>query len=232
MAWQSPQSALDPALTPSAVLHDVSARTFMNRVYAWMTGGLLLTGITAWLAATNLEVFNAVIAWRMPLFIGQLVLVLVLSAASHKLPSAVAAGIFLGYSVLTGLTLSAIFFAYSLGSVAGAFFISAGMFASLSVYGLVTKKDLSAWGTFLFMGLIGIVLAGLVNMFVASAAMSFVISCAGVVVFAGLTAYDTQKLRQYHAALGKNGVIQGALTLYLDFINLFLSILRLMGRRR
>jgi len=129
-----------------------------------------------------------------------------------------------------------LFVVYQLGSVASAFAITAGTFAAMSVYGTVTKKDLSSWGTFLFMGLVGILIAGLVNIFVGSAMLDFIRSCAAVLIFAGLTAYDTQKLRAFHASSGYSSAaslaISGALTLYLDFINLFLNLLRLMGRRR
>jgi len=137
---------------------------------------------------------------------------------------------------LTGLTLSGIFFVYSLGSISTAFFVTAGAFAALSIYGTVTKRDLSAWGTFLFMGLIGVVIASIVQFWWSSPGFTFVLSCATVVVFAGLTAYDTQKLRvlgaQYAGAGLTSITIVGALNLYLDFINLFLALLRLFGDRR
>jgi len=148
----------------------------------------------------------------------------------------VAALLFLGYAALTGVTLSGIFFIYSIGSIGVAFLLTAGSFAALSLYGTVTKRDLSAWGTFLFMGLIGVVLASIVQFWWHSPAFSFALSCATVVVFAGLTAYDTQKLRalgaQYAGAGLTSVTIIGALNLYLDFINLFLALLRLFGDRR
>jgi len=231
MEWNN-QPSLDPSLTPSQVLADVSAQSFMSRVFMWMTAGLGVTAATAVFTASTPAVFSAAMTWSLPLILLQLGLVLVLSGLAPRLSAAVAGALFLVYSALTGLTLSWIFYRYHLGSVATAFAISGGTFGALSLYGTVTKKDLSAWGTFLFMGLVGILIAGVVNIFVRSEAISFVSSCAGVLVFAGLTAYDTQKLRQYHAAMGASGAVRGALVLYLDFLNLFLSILRLMGRRR
>jgi hypothetical protein len=138
--------------------------------------------------------------------------------------------------VLNGLTFSVIFLVYELGSISSAFVITAGTFGAMSVYGTVTKKDLSGWGSFLLMGLIGIIIAGIVNIFLQSDFLGFVKSCAGVVIFAGLTAYDTQKLRTHHANSGFSSELSlsvtGALMLYLDFVNLFLHILRLIGRRR
>jgi FtsH-binding integral membrane protein len=143
---------------------------------------------------------------------------------------------FLAYAVLNGLTFSVIFLAYELGSIGTAFIISAGTFAALSAYGTFTKTDLTAWRSFLMIGLFGIIIAGIVNIFVQSDMLGFVKSCAAVVIFAGLTAYDTQKLRQYHANSGFSSAmslsIMGALMLYLDFVNLFLNLLRLLGRRR
>jgi FtsH-binding integral membrane protein len=148
----------------------------------------------------------------------------------------VAALMFLAYSFLTGLTLSGLFWYFKLGSVASAFFVTAGAFAALSAYATVTKRDLSAFAKFLFIGLVGLVLASLVSLFVHSGLLVFVINCVGVLVFGGLTAVHTQQLRRYYATSGYRSAqalaVNGALMLYLDFINLFLSILSLTGRRR
>ncbi len=220
----------------SAVLAQESAGVFMAKVYRWMVAGLALSGATAWYVATNQALFSLVMGLYLPLVIAELAVVFIFSMLAPRLSGVVAGAMFLGYSFLSGLTFSAIFFRYNLGSITTAFLVTSGMFAALSVYGTVTKRDLSGWATFLFMGLIGIILAGIVNIFVGSTMMSFVITCATVVVFSGLTAYDTQKLRELHASSGFASVgslaVRGALVLYLDFINLFLAILRLLGNRR
>lgn len=220
----------------ASILAQESASAFMAKVYRWMVGGLALTAGTAWFTAQSQAAFGFVRSYFMPLIIAELVVVFAFSFLAPRISGAIAALMFLGYSFLSGLTLSAIFFAYNLGSISTAFFITAAMFGALSVYGTVTKRDLSAWATFLFMGLIGVIVASVVNLFIQSDFLGFVKSCAAVVVFAGLTAYDTQKLRQMHASSGYASAgslaINGALVLYLDFINLFLNILRLFGSRR
>lgn len=239
MAWEPQQTEHQREYgLPSAasVLAQESANAFMAKVYRWMVGGIAITAGTAWFVAQSQSAFSMVVSWYLPLVILQLVAVFALSFLAPRLPAAAAGGLFLGYSFLTGLTMSAIFFAYRLGSISTAFGITAAMFGAMSVYATVTKKDLSGWGTFLFMGLIGVLLAGIINIFVQSDLLGFVKSCAAVVVFAGLTAYDTQKLRQMHASSGYASAgslaVNGALMLYLDFINLFLNILRLFGSRR
>ena len=220
----------------SSLLAEESASAFMAKVYRWMVAGLALSAGTAWFVATSQEAFSFVRSFYLPLILAELGVVIVFSMIAPRISGAVAAAMFLGYSFLSGLTLSAIFFRYNLGSITTSFAITSAMFGALSVYGTVTKKDLSAWATFLFMGLIGVLVAGVVNIFVQSNFLGFVMSCAAVVVFAGLTAYDTQKLRQMHASSGYASAgslaINGALVLYLDFINLFLNILRLFGSRR
>jgi hypothetical protein len=215
---------------------------FMRGVYAWMCMGLGVTAVAALFTISSPAVAQVVLGNQIVFFgliIGELALVVGLSAAINRLSSGAASGLFLLYSALNGLTLSAIFLAYSQAAIFNAFVVSAGMFGAMSVYGLITKKDLTSWGSFLFMGLIGIVIASLVNIFTKSAAMDFVISCVGVLVFLGLTAYDTQKLRVMgetvpadDATAVRRGTILGALTLYLDFINLFLMMLRLFGSSR
>jgi hypothetical protein len=168
------------------------------------------------------------------LVIAQFGLVITLSAAVNKLSAGVAGALFLLYSALTGATISVVLLAYTGASVASAFAVTAGTFLAMSIYGTVTKRDLTSWSSFLFMGLIGVVIASVVNIFMKSSMVSWVISAAAVVVFTGLTAYDTQRLRRM-AAAGANVAalpVNGALALYLDFINLFLSILNIFGGRR
>jgi FtsH-binding integral membrane protein len=211
---------------------------FLSKVYAWMFGGLLLTAFTAWYVFDSrmyVTVYSSGLIF--PLIIGELILVFVLSARIEKMARTTASLLFLGYSLLNGITLSVILAAYTLESIQEVFFITAAMFAALSAYGYFTKKSLSGIGSFLFMGLIGIIIAGFVNIFMASSALSFAISVIGVVVFAGLTAYDTQRLKNMYVLMYENedtadkGAIIGALQLYLDFINLFLFLLRLFGNR-
>jgi FtsH-binding integral membrane protein len=217
-------------------LTGATAASFMAGVYRWMTLGLALTAGAALYVASNVPLAMTVARNVWPLVIAQFLVVLALSFLAQRMSGPVAALLFLGYAALTGVTLSGIFFIYSVGSIGTAFLLTAGSFGALSLYGTVTKRDLTAWGTFLFMGLIGVVLASIVQFFWHSAAFSFVLSCATVVVFAGLTAYDTQKLRalgaQYAGAGLTSVTIIGALNLYLDFINLFLALLRLFGDRR
>ena len=213
-----------------------ATRSFMARVYQWMAIGLFTTGIIA-MATARSEAGTAFVAkFFLPIIIVQLVLVLAFGAIAERAGPMAAGAMFFAYSALTGLMLSGIFHVYPLGTISSAFFVTAGSFVSLSLWATFTKKDLSPWGGFLFMGLIGVVIASVVNMFMKSSMMDFVLSCATVVVFAGLTAYDTQKLRAMHAGLDSRATatlsIRGALMLYLDFLNLFLAILRLMGRRR
>lgn len=236
MAFGSPQSTYRITSSPDVTISGAQTG-FMSRVYAWMTAGLALTGVTSLAVASNPVWMHSVMAVRTPLLVGSFLLVLAFSFLAHKVNAAVAAMMFLGYAFTMGLLFSFLSVVYAPTAIFSALAITGGTFFALSLYGTITKKDLSSWGTFLFMGLIGIIIAGLVNIFVQSAAVSFVASCASVLVFAGLTAYDTQKLRQMHYQLaGQTSAgslaISGALTLYLDFINLFLSILRLMGSRR
>ena len=215
---------------------------FMSQVYRWMTIGLGVTALTAYAVAGSPRLVMAIMsnyAIMIALIVVQLGLVVALGAAIHKFSAGVATGIFLLYALLNGLTLSSIFIVYPIGNIANAFLTCTGMFLAMSVYGTVTKRDLTGMGSFMFMGLIGIIIASIVNIFLASSMLSFVISCVGVIVFTGLTAYDTQKLRQFGEAAPlddataiRRGAILGALTLYLDFINLFLMLLRLFGGNR
>lgn len=217
-------------------------QTYMAQVYGWMTCGLLLTAFVSWFAANTPAVMELVFANRITFFaliIVQLGLVLALSAMVHKLSGAVATGLFMLYSALTGLTMASIFLVYTSSSIASTFFITAGMFGAMSFWGYTTKRDLSGMGSMLFMALIGIVLASVVNFWLKSTALMWAVTYIGVVVFVGLTAYDTQKLKNIGEGINvddkenlRRFSIMGALTLYLDFINLFLMLLRIFGNRR
>jgi len=215
---------------------------FMRGVYQWMALGLGVTAVAAFLTAQSPAMQQIIFGNQLVFFgliIGELLLVIGISAGIRRMSASTASGLFLLYSALNGLTLSFVLLLYTGESVAMTFVICAGMFGAMSIYGMTTKKDLTSWGSFLFMGLIGIILASVVNIFLRSSAMHFVISIIGVIIFTGLTAYDTQKLKVMgetapanDATAVRRGVILGALTLYLDFINLFLMLLRLFGSSR
>ena len=208
-------------------------QTYMAQVYGWMTVGLLLTAFVAWYAANSAAVMELLFTNRVfliGLIIAQLALVIVLSAMIQKLSAGV---------TTTGLTLSSIFIVYTAASIASTFVVTAGMFGAMSLYGYTTKRDLSGFGNMLFMALIGIVLASLVNFWLKSEALMWAVTYIGVIVFVGLTAYDTQKLKNMGEQIDTRDTsnlrkysILGALTLYLDFINLFLMLLRIFGNRR
>ena len=238
MAWDSNGfgGTTSPSDEVNSTLVQESRRAFMSRVYGWMFAGLWITGVMALYTVSNKALMTFALEWRIPLLLAELCLVFVLSLAAPKLSGAVAGAMFIGYAALTGMTLSIYFLIYTAGSIGQAFLMTAGTFGAMSLYGTVTKKDLSGWSSFLFMGLVGVIIAGVVNIFMRSDMLGFVTACACVVVFAGLTAYDTQKLRQMHASTGYSAAasisIVGALSLYLDFINLFLALLRIFGRRR
>lgn len=218
----------------------VAVNQFVRSTYNWMAAGLAITGLTAYSTA-NSEALIRLIFGNSILFFGliiaELVLVFSLSARISRMRASTATGIFMIYSVLNGLTLSVIFLAYTRASIASTFFVCAATFVACSIYGMVTKKDLTSVGSFMVMGLFGIIIASLVNMFLQSSAMNAVISYIGVIVFVGLTAYDTQKLKMMaltqpadlDEGVIRKGAILGALTLYLDFINLFLMLLRIFG---
>jgi FtsH-binding integral membrane protein len=220
---------------PSQVAAAQAVSGFMAGIYRWMTLGLGVTGAIAWYMASNPQLLASVMRYWWVFLIAQVGLVIALSAAAQRLSFGAAAAMFLVYAALTGVTFGTIFYVYTTGSIASAFIVSAGAFAGLSIFATTTKRDLSGWATFLFMGLIGVVIASVVQIFWPNPMLNFVVGCAGVVVFAGLTAYDTQRLRQMRLQAGADGMaalsIVGALTLYLDFINLFLSLLRVFGRR-
>ena len=218
-----------------------ASTVFLAKVFNWMAMGLGLTGIVAWLTASSgLAISIVGSPVFMILIFAELGMVFYLSARIHKIQAGTATGLFLGYAVLNGLTLSTIFLAYTRSSIGGTFLITAGMFGAMAVYGMVTKRDLSGMGSFLFMGLIGIIIASVVNIFLHSSSLYWTISVIGVLVFVGLTAWDVQKIK----TMGEQGILEqgedavrkgaiiGALALYLDFINLFLMLLRFFGGSR
>ncbi|MCX6182945.1 MAG: Bax inhibitor-1/YccA family protein [Bacteroidetes bacterium] len=214
--------------------------TFISKVYAWMAAALLITGFVAMATAANEEMMAVLLGNQFLYFgllIGEVAMVWYLAARIHTLSSQTATYLFVAYSVLNGITLSLIFHVYTQSSIATTFLITAGTFTAMSAYGFYTKKDLTSMGRILTMALIGIIIASVVNMFVESTMTAKIINYVGVLVFVGLTAYDTQKIKEIYA--GEAGTedfkklsIMGALTLYLDFINLFLLLLRILGGRR
>jgi FtsH-binding integral membrane protein len=217
---------------------DVGLRSYMLRVYNYMCIGLALTGAVAFAASTSGELMNAIhgTALRWVVMLAPLGFVFFLSARIHSMKAATAQTMFWVYAGLMGLSLSYIFLAFTGESIVRVFFITAGAFAGLSLYGYTTKKDLSGMGTFLVMGLIGIIIASVVNIFVESSGLHFVISVLGVLIFAGLTAYDTQRIKAIyaegdHSETHEKKAIMGALTLYLDFINMFIFMLQFFGNR-
>jgi hypothetical protein len=231
----TPQSAF--AATTVAGAERVTA--FLRKVYGWMCVGLGLTALVALAVAGSPTVLQAIVSNRILFFglvIAELGLVFYLSARVSRLAPGTAAGLFLLYSALNGVTLAFIFLAYTGTSIATTFLVTAGMFGALALFGSTTKRSLAGVGQFVFMGLIGLVLASLVGMFWHNSGLQFVISIVGVIVFTGLTAWDAQRLKQMAVVTPEGQVgsyaIVGALALYLDFINLFLFLLRFMGGRR
>jgi FtsH-binding integral membrane protein len=226
-------------ITRGEALVDEGLRQYMLRVYNYMTGGLALTGIVAWLTASSPAMIQAIygtpLLWVVML--APLGFVLFLTVRINKMSLAAAQTAFWLYAGVMGLSMASIFLVYTGGSVARVFFISAGAFAATSLYGYTTKRDLSAFGSFMFMGLIGILIAMIVNFFLASSALQFAISVIGVIVFTGLAAYDTQSIKEMYLdsdspEIAGKKTVMGALRLYLDFINLFIMLLQLLGQRR
>lgn len=212
----------------------------MRKVYVWMSLALVLTGVTAYGVATSPGVLNAIfnnqiLFWG--LVIAEFALVIGISAAIHKLSLTTATLMFVLYSVINGAVLSSIFLIYTMSSIASVFFITAGTFAVMAFIGYTTKKDLTSMGKILFMALIGIIIATIVNIFLKSSGLEMIVSYLGVLIFVGLTAYDSQKIKNMllmapDAGEGAQKIaLLGALTLYLDFINLFIYLLRIFGRR-
>jgi uncharacterized protein len=226
----------------TAVAIDEGLRSYMLRVYNYMGIGLVVTGLVAFFTAqwavsspANAELlYGSPLAWV--IMLSPLAFVLVLSFGINKLSVGAAQLIFWAFAAVMGLSLSSIFLVYTGASIAKVFFISAATFGAMSLYGYTTKRDLTGIGNFLIMGLIGLIIASIVNIFLASSALDFAISAIGVLIFVGLTAYDTQKIKEsYDVGLGaevlQKGAVMGALSLYLDFINLFMMLLRLFGSR-
>lgn len=228
---------------PEIIVETTDSTRLFTKVFYWMAGALGLTALTAFLVYSSDAIMSMIIMnrWVMwVLFIAELGLVMGLSAAIHKVSFPTAVLMMAGYSVLNGVTMSVILLAYTATSIAMAFVISAGMFAIMAIVGTVTKRDLSSLGSILFMALIGLIIASVVNMFLQSSLMEWIVSLVGVVLFSALTVYDTQKIRRL--LVEQNGCVSdeglhkiallGSLELYLDFINLFLFILRLLGGNR
>jgi FtsH-binding integral membrane protein len=222
---------------------ELRQRTVLQRVYAWMAGGLTVTGLVALWAASSeffMDLLYPTPGMLIGLIVAELVVVIALSWGINRMSAGMAIGAFMLYAALNGLTMSVVFLVYTAESIGATFLITAGMFAGISLYGYTTKRDLSSMGSFLFMALIGVLLASIANFFLKSSALYWVITFAAILVFVGLTAYDTQKIKRMSVSLdGRSDqtmmqrvVIMGALTLYLDFINLFLYLLRIFGKRR
>lgn len=226
--------------TVSSAQYDEGLRAHMLKIYNYMAAALALTGAVAFGAASSpalmQSIYGTPVQWVVAL--APLGIVLFLSFRINKLSMAAAQGWFWAFSAAMGLSLSYIFMLYTGASIARVFFITAGVFGSMSLWGYTTKKDLTGMGSFLMMGLIGIIIASIVNIFMQSSGLQFAISLLGVAIFTGLTAYDTQKIKHMYYQIGGAGeaagkaAIMGALTLYLDFINLMVMLLRFFGERR
>jgi FtsH-binding integral membrane protein len=245
MAWIGPNQQVGARVMSSGGVRersDVDTRTFLQRVYVFMSLGLATTGLVALATASSPAAMGFVFGNRLVFFalmIAELLLVLAFAPVAARVSAATASAMFFGYAALSGVTFSAIFLRYTAGSIGGTFLVTGGMFAALSAYGALTKRDLASLGSFCMMGLIGLVIASVVNIFLGSSMLYWLTTFVGVIVFTGLTAYDTAKLRTLQqAGAGREAVtkaaLQGALILYLDFINLFLMMLRILGggRRR
>lgn len=214
----------------------------LKNVYLWMTLALGISGLTAIGVANSHQLLELLYSNSIVLFIiflAQLGLVWFISAKINSISINTATALFIAYSILTGVTLASIFIVFTQESIANVFFISAGTFAGISIYGYTTKRDLSNWSAYLFMGLIGLIIASVVNWFMHSEILYWIISYVGVLVFVGLTAYDTQKIKQlalishdHNGDVPQKVALIGALTLYLDFINLFIYLLRIFGKRK
>jgi hypothetical protein len=218
---------------------DAAVAEFLRGVYGWMCGGLAVTAFTAWVVANSPSIAtaifrNSILFWA--IVIAQFGIVIMLSARVNKLAASTASALFIVYSALTGVTLSFVLLLYTGESVASTFIVAGSMFGGLALYGTTTRRNLSGVGQFMFMGLIGLVVASLIGMFWHNDGLQFMISLVGVVVFAGLTAWDAQRLKSMALATNTGGTsaytIVGALALYLDFVNLFLFLLRFLGGRR
>ena len=214
---------------------------YINKVFNWMSLALLITGVTAFFAAGSYELMNLIFSNKLVfygLLIGEVLLVGYIGANIQKLSTTTATALFILYSVLNGVTLSFILLVFTSASIATTFFVTAGTFGAMSAYGYFTKRDLTSIGNLCFMALIGIIIASIVNIFFFNEILYWVINYAGVLIFVGLTAYDTQKIKRMYRAgmedsdLGHNLALMGAIRLYLDFINMFLFLLRIFGNRK
>jgi uncharacterized protein len=216
--------------------YDVGLRAFMNRTYMHMSVGMLITAIAAYFAVNNQAVYGFASKLFFPLAIVEVLMVVYLSVRVRKMSESTAKMTFYAYAALNGLTLSLYLSQHSPEAVARAFFSTSAMFGAMTLYGMTTKKDLTGWGSFLMMGLFGIIISSVVNFFLQSSGLAFATSFISVIVFTGLVAYDTQMLRRTYDSVGVNDLgkaaIMGALSLYLDFINIFLQMLRFFGDRR
>ncbi len=237
MAFGTERRTAPTRVVERAVI-DEGLRTYMLSVYNYMASGLALTGVVAFFVANTPVLMDAVfgtpLIWLV--MFSPLIIVFMLSARIHKMSVVAAQATFWVFATLMGMSLASIFIVYTGTSIARVFFITAGVFGAMSLYGYTTKRDLTGWGSFLFMGLIGVIIASIVNIFLGSSMLYFAISVIGVLVFTGLTAYDTQKIKEMYvesdaSAVATKKAIMGALRLYLDFINLFLMLLRLFGNR-
>jgi uncharacterized protein len=218
-----------------------STRSFMANVFSYMALAMVISGTAAWLFASTGAIRHIIsesgglniLGWVV--LLAPLGIVITMGAAFHRLSFGAITALFIGYAAITGLSLSTIFLAYDLGTIGKVFFITSGLFITMAVLGYTTKTDLTKLGSMLMMALIGLIIASLVNMFMKSSAFDYIISCIGVLIFTGLTAYDTQKLKrigsgvEYGSAMAGKLAIMGALSLYLDFLNLFLFLLRIFG---
>jgi len=248
MSFNDPFATVQQRAGARAVSYDMGLRSYMLRIYNYMASALALTGIVALLAANSPAFVEALYNVQDGRAVGMsgfgwlvafapLGLVLWLSFGIHRMSTTMAQGIFWAYAGLMGLSMSSIFLMYTGESIARTFFVTAGTFGAMSLYGYTTKKDLTGFGSFLIMGLIGLLVASIVNIFLQSSALSFATSAIGVLIFVGLTAYDTQKLRNLYYQIGgveelRKASVMGALNLYMDFINIFIHLLRFMGERR
>ena len=222
----------------NSAIYERDENSILSKVFGWMTAGLGISAIAA--LGSFYFLGDIIMVAYLPLIIIELIMVLVFSAKLNSLSPTAAKVCFIAYSIVNGLTLSSIFFAYKIGSIYTTFFIAASMFGVAAIYGKVTKKNLSGIGTYLIMGLWGLIIAGIVNIFIQNSMLDFIVSAAGVLIFVGLTAYDVNKIKTL--AISNSGiedsgemnklVIWGALSLYLDFINLFLKLLRFFGKRK
>ncbi len=232
--WQSPYGAR----TVDRAAYDAGLRSYMLRIFSYMAGGLAVTGLVALAVASSpaliAAIFGTPLKWVAML--APIAMVFLFAGMIHRMSAATAQLVFWAYAALMGVSMASIFLVFTGQSIAKVFFISASVFLAAALYGYTTKKDLTSMGSFLFMGVIGIMIAGLVNIFLASSMMSMIISMVAVVLFTGLTAFDAQRLKEEYAeGYGHEGVTKmallGALSLYLNFINIFTSLLNLMGDR-